>query len=500
MTDQPNLLFLMSDQHSQRLAGCYGDPLVRTPNLDRLAARGVTFDNAYTPSPLCVPARMSLLTGNHPSSQDCWTNSDPLASTIPTTAHAAGAAGYRPVLIGRMHAIGPDQMHGYAEREVGDHSTNWVGGTAHSLGILDRTNDPFRVSIERSGPGQSSYELHDDDVAAATVARIGAIAEGRRNGDDRPFFLVSSYLLPHQPYVAKTDDYALYDGKVGGPEQPPAPPDREHPYLAAWRRHTGIETLDYADIVRSRTAYYALVTAFDRMVGRVLDALQESGLTDNTLIVYVSDHGDQIGERGLWWKQTFYEESVKVPMILSWPGHLPAGERRSQIVNLIDLAPTLCEALSAPALPGIDGRSFLGIARDRALPWLDQTFSEYCTDGMSPWTLPEPVQQRMIRSGPWKLVYYHGYRPQLFNLDDDPGEIRDLAEDPAHAAIRDALVDRVLAGWDPEAIASRIARTRPRKELLRTWSRQVQPPDQHRWTVRMEDNWLDDRARQDADT
>lgn len=494
MTEAPNLLFLMSDQHTQRITGCYGDPVVQTPNIDRLAARGVTFDNAYTPSPLCVPARMSLQTGCYPASQSCWTNSDPLASNIPTTAHAAGAAGYRPALVGRLHSIGPDQMHGYVEREIGDHSTNWVGGIPHSLGVLQKTNDPFRVSIEKSGAGQSSYELHDEDVADATIAWLERQAERREAGDNSPFFLASGYLLPHQPYVAKAADYAIYDGRVGMPELPHTPPESDHPYLAEWRRHTGIEKLDDGDIVRARTAYYALTTSFDRMVGRILDRLEELGLAENTLVVYTSDHGDQIGERGLWWKQTFYDESVKVPLILSWPDTLPEGERRSQIVNLIDLAPTLCEALGAPALSGIDGRSFLGVARDAAHPWLDETFSEYCTDGLSPWTLPEPVQQRMIRSGDWKLVYYHGYRPQLFNLADDPREVRDLAEDPAHAAIRDALLTRVLADWDPEAIKREMSRTLPHKELLRGWSRAVQPPDTYRWVVKMEDNWLDERS------
>jgi choline-sulfatase len=186
---RPNLLYILSDQHAQTVAGCFGDPLAPTPNLDRLAARGVTFNNAYTPSPLCTPARMSLLSGRHPSDQSCWTNSDALASDVPTFAHAMGAAGYRPVLIGRLHSIGPDQMRGYAERLVGDHSTNWIGGHAHSLGVLDKTNDPFRVSIERSGPGQSSSEVKDLEVTARTLDWLDELAARRRAVDDAPFCL-----------------------------------------------------------------------------------------------------------------------------------------------------------------------------------------------------------------------------------------------------------------------------------------------------------------------
>jgi choline-sulfatase len=489
MTDAPNLLFLMSDQHSPRITGCYGDPVVRTPNIDRLAAGGVTFDNAYSPSPLCVPARMSLLTGRHPSYQDCWTNSDPLASDLPTTAHALGAAGRRPILVGRLHAIGPDQLHGFAERQVGDHSTNWVGGYGHSMGVLDKTNGPFRASLEKSGPGRSSYEVHDHDVVASTLEVLDRLAAERDDGAP-PFSLNVGFMLPHQPYVADPEIYRAYEGRVGLPEVPRPAATDDHPYLLWWRQMTGIEAVGEDEVLRARIAYYALVETFDRMVGRVLDRLEALGLADNTLIVYTSDHGDQIGERGLWWKQTFYDDSIKVPLILSWPGALPDGERRGQIVNLIDLAPTILEAAGAPALPGADGRSFLAVARDGTAPWDDETFAEYCTDGMAPWAQGLAVQQRMVRAGPWKLVYYHGQRPQLFDLASDPQESRDLAEDPKYAAIRDDLTAKVLVAWDPDDIARRMAEHRRRKELLSAWSRRVEPPDSYRWTLKMEDNWL----------
>lgn len=488
MAGRPNLLFLFSDQHTQKVTGCYGDKVVETPHIDRLAARGVTFDNAYTPSPLCTPARMALLTGRHPCRQECWTNSDVLRSDLPTHAHALGAAGYAPSLIGRLHAIGPDQLHGYAEREVGDHSTNWIGGIGHNLGALARTNDPFRDSLEKSGPGQSSYEVKDREVTEAACAHLERLGERRRRGDDSPFAVTVGYILPHQPYVASPDDYRRYEGRVGLPTIPA--PEQEHPWLRAWRAHTGIADVPDEDTLRARTAFYGLVTAFDRMVGQVIETLERQGLAEDTLIVYASDHGDQIGERGLWWKQTFYDESVKVPLVLSWPGRLPEGERRGQVVNLIDLAATMVEAMGAPGLPNADARSLLGLAADGSLPWRDETFSEYCTDGMSPWAGTTPVQQRMIRTGRYKLIYYHDYPPQLFDLLDDPQETRDLAGDPRHGSIVRALTTRVLADWDPVAIARRMAERRAEKELLRAWAREVRPSESFHWQIRMEDNWL----------
>lgn len=488
---KPNILFLMSDQHTQKVAGCYGDRLVRTPHLDRLAARGVVFDNAYCPSPICTPSRMSLLTGRWPVTQSCWTNADMLPSDIPTYVHALGAAGYRPALIGRLHSIGPDQLHGYAEREVGDHSSNWIGAKSHDMGQLNRTNDPFRVSLERSGAGQSSYELHDVDVADAACAWLDRHAEGKSGGDDRPFALGVGFMLPHQPYVAGTEDYALFAGRIGLPEIPrPASAD-DHPYLARWRQITETDDLADADILRARAAYYGLTTRLDILIGRVLERLDAHGLTDDTLIVYTSDHGDQLGERGLWWKQTFFDESAKVPLILSWPGVLPPGERREQVVNLVDLCPTVLDAVGAPVLPAIDGTSFWGVARDAQAPWLDLTFSEYCTDGSARWDGGNAVVQRMVRAGSWKLIYYHGYRPQLFDLAEDPRETRDLGQAPGHAATRDRLLAVLRANWDPDAIARGLSRRRAEKALLGQWWQTVQPPDAHRWVLKVEDNWLD---------
>jgi choline-sulfatase len=271
-------------------------------------------------------------------------------------------------------------------------------------------------------------------------------------------------------------------------------PNDEHPYLRWWREHTGSLHLPDEDVIRARTAYYGLVTSFDRMVGAILDRLESLGLAENTLVVYASDHGDQIGERGLWWKQAFYEESVKVPLIMAWPGVLPEGERRAQIVNLIDLGPTMLDALSAPALPNAQGRSFLEVAKDAATPWLDETFSEYCTDGMAPWAGTQPVQQRMIRLGRWKLIYYHGYPPQLFDLEDDPTELHDLAGDRRHAGLTDDLVGRVLADWDPQAIGRQMAGRVANKRLLQAWARAVEPPESYRWPIKMEDNWLEQAA------
>lgn len=217
---QPNILFIFSDQHAQKVSGAYGDPIVRTPNIDRLAREGVRFDNAYCPSPICVPSRMATLTARWPHRQECWTNDDILRSDLPSWLHKAGAAGYDPVLIGRLHAIGPDQLHGYTSREVGDHSPNNVGAPRQSMGVLSGANDPNRESLENSGPGMSAYQVKDEEVTATAVRWLRENGSSRK-ADGRPFCLTIGYMLPHPPYVVDPAVYETYCDKVPDPKLGP---------------------------------------------------------------------------------------------------------------------------------------------------------------------------------------------------------------------------------------------------------------------------------------
>jgi choline-sulfatase len=474
---RPNLLFLFSDQHTRRIAGCYGDALGVTPHLDALARDGVVFDHAYCPSPLCVPSRMSMLSGRWPHEEQCWTNDDYLRSDAPTWVHAVGAAGYRPVLAGRLHAMGPDQLHGYAERMVGDHSPNWGGVARHDLGVLDKANDPWRESLERSGVGQSAYQVKDIETTRAACDFLRTAA-----GTSDPFCLTVGYLLPHPPYVAWRDDYARFAGRVPQPRHDAAPAPT-HAWEAWWRANRGIAQVDHDLVMRARTAYYALTHRLDALIGEVLACLAASGLADNTLVVYTTDHGDQLGERGLFWKHTLYEESIRVPLIMRWPGGLPTGERRAAVCNLVDVAATMVDALGGPPLPHGTGRSLLAVARDASTQWHDETFSEHCTDVVPPWTGGRAVQQRAVRSGRHKLIHHHGGATQLFDLAADPDERNDLAHDPHHTPLRERLTARVLEGWDPAAIATRIAARRRDKEILEAWARNVRPRDAFRWQL-----------------
>jgi choline-sulfatase len=492
VSDRPNILLLFSDQHASRVTGCYGDPVVRTPHLDSLASGGVTFANAYCPSPICLPSRMSFLTGREPVHQACWTNHDILPSGIPTYAHALGAAGYDATLVGRLHSIGPDQQRGFRARFVGDHSTNWIGGKGHDLGPLDKANDPWRESLTASGPGGSAYERHDDDVTDAAVDYLHELGRGRASGDTTPFALTVGWLLPHAPYVCSPELYAHYEGRIPPPAIPV--PNDEHPHYRWWRTNRGVSDATDAEIERARTAYYGLVSALDAMVGRVLHALEESGLAENTLVVYISDHGEHIGERGLWWKSTLYDEAAKVPMIISWMDRIQGGRREDAVVGLTDLTATMLDAAGAPALPNSQGRSFLPLLLDPDAPWRDEVVSEYVNDGVPAWSGGRMVISRMLRRDRYKLIWHRGHPEQFFDLENDPMERNDLAGDPALRGVRDAMRERLLSDWDPEEIATTLEARKAEHLLLAEWAAQVEPPDLIRWPMKPEDNWLAERT------
>ena len=489
---RPNILFIESDQHNPNIMGCSGDTVVSTPNLDALGSRGIVFSNSYCASPICVPSRTSMLTGQHPYQNQVWTNSQYLHSGVPTFAHSLGAVGYNPVQIGRMHFNGPDQLHGFTQRFVGDHGPNHLGSDEVDHGSLHGTAGPSRIALKLSGHGLNAYQIHDETVAARTIEFIDDHSKGN---DNEPFALAIGFMLPHQPFVATKEDYDKYRDKVPKPKNSIRFEDETHPYLKWWKSHTGLTNVTAAEIERTRTAYYGLVTRLDCLLGKIFDTLEKHGLLDNTLVVYTSDHGEQLGEKGLWWKQTFYEDSVKVPAIISWPKRLAMGKIITRVTSQLDLNATLLDAANAPALPSSQGRSLLPLIENPAdLTWNDIAFSEYCTepydkahsDGTKIW------QNRMIREGDWKLIYYHGMPSQLFNLADDPDELNDLIDEPIHLERVKRLTELILEDWDPLWVETQIRNQSANLEITIPWAKNTKPDDSIRWNLNPAWDYLDE--------
>lgn len=421
-----NLLFILSDEHSRRVLGCYGHDTIRTPNLDRLAAQGVRFTDAYTNSPICVPARASLATGRYVHQIRFWDNAIAYDGSVPSWHHRLRAAGHEVVSIGKLHFRSDKDDNGFTEEVMPLHIVDGIGDP---MGWL-RNPLPVRKAALRladdAGRGDSSYQRYDDRIAAAAVDWLQT--RGRAAGE-KPWVLFVSLVCPHFPLIARPEWYDLYpESEVPRPALYDAlPPD--HPYIAALRQcQVYDQSFDEVKLRRALAAYFGLVTFVDANIGKLLAALEGAGLAANTRILYSSDHGDNLGTRRLWGKSTMYEEAAGVPMILAGPD-VPEGFVCHAPVSLVDVFPTIVAGAGLAPHPGDDdlpGASLFDVARGRAPR--RTILSEYHAAGAQTGAF-------MIRKGPFKYVYYAGMPPQLFDLDADPQETRDLAQELGYSRL-----------------------------------------------------------------
>ena len=468
---RPNILIIMSDQHHAGVMGCAGDAVADTPSLDRLAAEGVRLSNTYCPCPLCGPSRMAFMTAQHPFGIDCWTNESAINPDTATFAHAFLAAGYETVLAGRMHFVGGQQRHGFVKRLIGDVPES---GYLEAGWKLDRVVGPLRDTcgsganaVIKSGPGRTGYQAYDRAVTQAAVDWLTT----RRDGN-QPFLLTVGFILPHCPFVAPAEDFDYFAERISPADLPP-PDEHLHPVMAHWRRSAGVDPPPPLDAQwRARVAYYGMCRMLDRNIAAILDALDHSGQADNTLVVYTSDHGEMLGEHGLWWKSTFYDGACRVPLLMRWPQHLPAGTARTENVSLIDIGPTLLDLAGAGPIPDVSGTSFRRLVDPTGDPWPDVAMAEYVY-----WSDDGLVPARMIRKGPWKCNLYHAAAGELFNLADDGGELRNRWNDLDLASIQDALIAQATAGWDSAAVLKRCSRMNSQRPLIGQWITQACPPE-----------------------
>ncbi len=445
-----NLLFIMSDEHNRAVMGCSGHPMIRTPNMDRLAASGVRFTDAYCNSPICVPSRASFATGQYVNRIRFWDNAIPYDGTVPSWGHRLQEAGSEAVSIGKLHFRSADDRNGFTEEIMPLHV---VDGLGDLLGLI-REGTPRRKAAlklaEDAGPGESSYQDYDGNITDAAVAWLRAKARAQQG---RPWVLFVSLVCPHFPLIARPEWYDLYpEADVPWPAMY-APHERPtHPFIAAMRS-TAIydEAFDERKVRRAIAAYFGLVSFLDHNIGRLMDALAETGLDADTRVIYTSDHGDNLGNRGLWGKSNMYEDSVGVPMLMAGPD-IPAGFVCREPVSLVDGFPTILDCVGAtpnPADRDLPGASLFDIFRG-AVP-RRTVLSEYHASG-------SVTGAFMIRHGAFKYVHYVGMAPQLFDLDADPLEQRDLGEHPGYAGVVADCEARLRATVDPDA-ADRMARS-----------------------------------------
>lgn len=494
---QPNMLVIMSDEHGPMFSSTYGHRIVRTPHMDALGANGVVFDAAYCNSPLCVPSRASFMAGKHVHRVGAWDNGAPFPSETVTWAHLLRGAGYEVVLDGKMHFVGPDTLHGFqaqltqdAHRERPDATiTGREWQEPHPPG-----RGQVRRRIEEAGPGRAHHLDFDDEVEAAALDWLRDPA--RRSA---PWALVTGFLAPHFPLIVPEPYFSqYYPDNVDMPVMPPGHVASQHPAHQRVRQTFQLDGYTAAQVRTARAAYYGLVTYMDEKIGRLVAALQETGQLEDTVVVYTADHGEFAGDHGLWWKNDFYEQASRVPLIVSCPGRLPRGRRFAEAVSLVDLSRTLVD-LAGAASPNnqaddkaddtaddvspadtapnravtedtapddMDGDSLLpvlaaleGQAPPAAAWWKDEAIVEYYGHATN-------RPQRMIRSGRWKYAYYHREAPELYDLSADPQELHSLAGTAPVAAVETALRRRVLAGWDPDAVERAVRRSQRARQHI----------------------------------
>ena len=465
MTQKPDIILVMSDEHSPMFSSSYGHPIVRTPNMDRLASHGATFDAAYCASPICVPSCMAFMTAQYPSRTEAWDNGSPLRSDIPTFAHVLQKQGYETVLIGKMHFIGPDQLHGFEKRLVEDSRVCGTWIEAPDWNDPDAPKDKARLRVTNSGSGTTAHVQQDRDALKAALDFLDDLT--RKEADRRPVFLCVSFNAPHFPLIAPENFEEYWPDNVDMPDVTKEELDSQHPFHKRLRSYFDIADLDNTEILKARAAFYALTTWLDNMLGEILDKVEAvyEGSHEQPMVGYVSDHGEMAGEHGLWWKCCFFEEAVRIPMILRWPGYIPEAVRVKTPVTLMDLSVTFAEiagAVDDPVASSFvefaNGENLLPFACGEEQP--DRAIiSEYLAHAAA-----QPI--RMIRQAHWKYIWYFKEQNELYNLEVDPREKRNLASLPGYEQIAKNLRTLVLKNWDAAVLDSRVRESQRSRNLI----------------------------------
>jgi choline-sulfatase len=445
MASARNLVVIMSDEHNPKVAGYAGHPVVSTPALDRLAASGTRFTAAYTPSPICVPARAAFATGLPTHRTRAWDNAIAYDGSIPSWHRMLRDRGHHVASIGKLHYRGhPRDDYGLTESILPMHIAGGTGDVTHLVRDPDDVRLTGRKLIEQAKPGESEYTLYDRRIAAEAQVWLREVGAKRH---DKPWVLFVSMVAPHFPLTAPPEHFYRYAGRpLPRPKLYDADARPMHPYVAMYRRKSNYDApmRGEGDVNRALVGYFGLVSFLDEQIGKILVAIEDAGLGSNTRVIYTSDHGDNLGARGLWGKATMYEESAGVPLLMAG-ADMPAAATCRTPVTLCDVAATVLDAVGegeAIAQHGLPGASLLRLAK--APPKDRVALSEFHTYG--------PDAFYMVRTLRHKYVHYLNAPPQLFDLDADPEELDDLGASEAVAPIRRALEAKLRGLLDPEAV------------------------------------------------
>jgi len=467
---KPNILLIISDEHNAKVAGFNGNKIARTPHMDALAATGVTLENHYCNSPICSPSRNSITSGKYISRVSAWNNNCWLPSAdIPSIARCMTAAGYESFLCGKMHY---DYSRRYGFTDVGSNSNN-----NYKRG-LDTRHDPTKlVTMKTSNwfddfhPGDESTTIrHDQKVTAGALDFF----KTRTGNEKKPFFLLVGYLAPHFPIIAPESYWDNYKGKIGMPEIPAGFLDSLPVNYKCLRAGFQEENVAPDVVLRGRELYYALTEWVDNEIGKVLAAMRaHPAIAENTIIIYTSDHGENMGEHGMWWKNCMYDQATKVPTIFNFPQRWKGGQRRPLVSSHVDLVKTIIDLGGGTTPADWNGDSMVPYLDNHNHAWKDFALSEYYAHNIASGYV-------MVRTGNWKYTYHttidaqHPEERQLYDLSTDPQEFKNLAAAPEYAdrvKMMHAMMLRELGGVDPN-----VREQQCRKEIAVGYNRTDKKP------------------------
>lgn len=452
MTEPTNVLLVMSDEHRPGVLGCAGHPLVQTPTIDRLARSGTRFSNAYCSSPLCVPSRASFATGRYVHETGHWDNATPYDGDPRSWGHHFAERGVGVTTVGKLD-FEPGADDGFEDQRLATHREIPDVYGLHRDPPLPR--EDARERIRNAGSADEPwYEAREEAKTREAIEFLES--RGPDSNINEPWVLWVNYILPHFPLVAATEYYEQYP--LEDIDLPVGYTDYDaHPILDELREHFDGADLDEATLRRTRAAYYGLCTALDGYLERLLDALDRLGLADDTLVIYASDHGEMLGDHGLWWKSCLYDPSVGVPLVVRGP-EVEENVVYDGAASLLDLVPTMAGALGIESDPDWRGRSLLPVVRgEQEVDPERAVFSEYHAHGTSRGAF-------MLRAGRFKYVCYPDKPDQLFDIEEDSDERENLATDPAFREVRNEFERRLRERVDPERVDQR-ARTDQRERL-----------------------------------
>ena len=459
---RPNILFIQADQLTASFLGAYGNSIAKTPHLDALADRSTVFESAYCNFPLCAPSRFSMMSGLLPSRIGAYDNGAEFPSAIPTFAHYLRAAGYQTCLAGKMHFVGADQLHGFEQRLTTDiypADFNWTGDWTE---VTPKFANDAR-SFTSAGTCVRNVQMdYDEEVCHRACRKIYDLA---RSDDERPFMLLVSLTHPHDPYQCTPEHWGRYrHDDIDMPLVGRIADDELDPYSKRLMRLSGLDrhVVTEEETRRARHAYYGSVSYLDDMVGRLLQTLKQVSLDHNTVIVFTTDHGDNLGERGLWYKKNFYESAARIPLMISLPGAEPG--RVAQHVSLLDLCPTLIELggndPTGIAVETLDGHSLLPFLQQSEPNWHNTVYAEILAEGAT-------APLIMIRRDRFKYIYSGCDAEQLFDLEAEPHELQNLAGLSEMQELVEEFRAEIKRGWDIPRLGEDILLSQRRRLFLR---------------------------------